>query len=90
MLLGIYEDTRFKSEAKKPSFLKCLDFLGLGSGPEFEQKFKHIQQVCSGVILSRQLVNAPANVITPSKFMLFLHVFFSVLWASHIIMAFAC
>ncbi len=39
MLLGIYEDTRFKSEAKKP-FLKCLDFLGLGSGPEFEQKFK--------------------------------------------------
>lgn len=66
VLLGIYEDTRFKSEAKKPSFFKCLDFLGLGSGPEFEQKFKYIQQVCSGVILSRQLVNAPANVITPS------------------------
>lgn len=65
VLLGIHEDTRFKSEAKKP-FLKCLDFVGLGSGPEFEQKFKYIQQVCTGVILTRQLVNAPANVITPS------------------------
>eukprot|EP01018_Ginkgo_biloba_P014294 Gb_18743 [translate_table: standard] len=65
VILGIYEDGRFKSEVKPP-FLKFLDFIGLGSGPEFERKFKYAQEVCSGIILSRQLVNAPANVLTPS------------------------
>uniref|UniRef100_A0A0C9QPZ2 TSA: Wollemia nobilis Ref_Wollemi_Transcript_14257_2196 transcribed RNA sequence n=1 Tax=Wollemia nobilis TaxID=56998 RepID=A0A0C9QPZ2_9CONI len=66
VLLGIHEDNRFKSEAKQP-ILKSLDFLGLSSGPEFDQRFKYVQQVCSGVFLTRQLVNAPANVLTPSK-----------------------
>ncbi|KAJ0881345.1 putative leucyl aminopeptidase [Helianthus annuus] len=63
-LLGTYEDNRFKSEAKKP-FLKSVDFFGLGTGPELAKKFKYTEDVCSGVILGKELVNAPANVLTP-------------------------
>lgn len=63
-LLGIYEDNRFKSESKKPA-LKSVDFLGLGTGPELEKKLKYTQDVCAGVILGKELVNAPANVLTP-------------------------
>lgn len=63
VVLGSFEDTRFKSEFKKP-VLKTLEVLGLGSGlePLIEQTVK--QSV--GVILARQLVNAPANVLLPS------------------------
>ncbi|KAJ4958290.1 hypothetical protein NE237_025401 [Protea cynaroides] len=63
-VLGIFEDTRFKSETKKPS-LKSVDIIGLGSGPELEKKLKYTGDVCSGVILGRELVNSPANVVTP-------------------------
>ncbi|KAL9249839.1 Leucine aminopeptidase 1-like protein [Drosera capensis] len=63
-ILGIYEDNRFKSESKKPS-LKSLDIIGFGTGAELEQKLKFVQDVCSGVILGKELVNAPANVLTP-------------------------
>ncbi|KAI7728524.1 hypothetical protein M8C21_001042 [Ambrosia artemisiifolia] len=63
-LLGTHEDNRFKSEAKKP-FLKSVDFFGLGSGPELAKQFKYAEDVCSGVILGKELVNAPANVLTP-------------------------
>ncbi|KAM3321394.1 leucine aminopeptidase 2, chloroplastic [Capsicum chacoense] len=64
-LLGIFEDNRFKSESKKPT-LKSLDILGLGTGTEIEKKIKHAADVCAGVILGRELVNAPANVLTPA------------------------
>ncbi|CAI9293517.1 unnamed protein product [Lactuca saligna] len=63
-LLGTYEDNRFKSESKKPS-LKSIDFLNLGGGPELEKKLKYTEHVCSGVILGKELVNAPPNVLTP-------------------------
>ncbi|KAJ0817278.1 putative aminopeptidase [Helianthus annuus] len=63
-LLGSYEDNRFKSKYKKPS-LKCVDFFGLGGGPEFKKKLKYTEDICSGVILAKELVNAPANVLTP-------------------------
>lgn len=63
-LLGTYEDNRFKSESKKPS-LKSVDLFGLGSGPDLEKKLKYTQDICSGVILGKELVNAPANVLTP-------------------------
>ncbi|CAI9285647.1 unnamed protein product [Lactuca saligna] len=63
-LLGTYEDNRFKSESKK-STLNSVDLFGLGSGPELEKKLKYTQEVCSGVILGKELVNAPANVLTP-------------------------
>ncbi|KAL9269994.1 Leucine aminopeptidase 1-like protein [Drosera capensis] len=64
MILGIYEDNRFKSESKTPT-LKSLDIIGLGTGSELERKLKFVQDVCSGVILGKELVNAPANVLTP-------------------------
>ncbi|XP_059637737.1 leucine aminopeptidase 1-like [Cornus florida] len=63
-LLGTYEDNRFRSESKKPS-LKSVHILGLGNGPELEKKFKYAEDVCSGIILGKQLVNAPPNVLTP-------------------------
>ncbi|THG10022.1 leucine aminopeptidase 1-like [Camellia sinensis] len=63
-VLGIYEDNRFKSESKKPA-LSSVDILGLGTGPEVEKKLKYAEDVCTGIILGRELVNAPANVLTP-------------------------
>lgn len=64
-VLGIFEDIRFKSESKKPA-LKSVDILGLGTGPTIDKKLKYAQDVCAGVILGRELVNAPANVLTPA------------------------
>eukprot|EP00262_Sarcandra_glabra_P018269 TRINITY_DN6491_c0_g2_i1.p1 TRINITY_DN6491_c0_g2~~TRINITY_DN6491_c0_g2_i1.p1 ORF type:complete len:572 (-),score=114.25 TRINITY_DN6491_c0_g2_i1:32-1747(-) len=63
-VLGLYEDSRFKTESKKPP-LKNVDIIGLGDGPELEHKLKYAGDVCSGVIFGRELVNAPANVLTP-------------------------
>ncbi|KAI3811322.1 hypothetical protein L1987_21043 [Smallanthus sonchifolius] len=63
-LLGTYEDSRFKSESKKPT-LKSVDFLGLGVGPELEKKLKYTEHVFTGVVLGKELVNSPANVLTP-------------------------
>jgi leucyl aminopeptidase len=63
-VLGTYEDTRFKSESKK-SALKSVDIIGLGTGSELEKKLKFTEEVCDGVIFGKELVNAPANVLTP-------------------------
>ncbi|CAL5328221.1 unnamed protein product [Camellia sinensis] len=65
-VLGTYEDIRFKSESKKPpSTLKSVDILGLGTGPELEKKLKYAEDVCSAIIFGKELVNSPANVLTP-------------------------
>ncbi|KAF3789869.1 Leucine aminopeptidase 2 [Nymphaea thermarum] len=63
-VLGVYEDNRFRSEWKKPS-LKSVDIIGFGTGPDVENKLKSAVDVCFGVIFGRELVNAPANVLTP-------------------------
>ncbi|KAL8493036.1 hypothetical protein ACS0TY_024300 [Phlomoides rotata] len=63
-ILGTFDDNRFKSETKNPA-LKTIDIIGLGSGPEIEKKLKYAEDVCSGIILGKELVNAPANVLTP-------------------------
>ncbi|KAH6772329.1 Cytosol aminopeptidase family protein [Perilla frutescens var. frutescens] len=63
-VLGTFDDTRFKSESKQPA-LKSVDIIGLGTGPEIEKKLKYAEDVCSGIIFGKQLVNAPANVLTP-------------------------
>ena len=63
-VLGTYEDSRFKSESKKPA-LKSVDILGLGTGSELEKKLKYTEDVCSGIILGKELVNAPAKELTP-------------------------
>lgn len=62
--LGIHEDNRYKSESKKAA-LKSVDILGLGTGPEFQKKLKYAEDVSSGIILGKELVNSPANVVTP-------------------------
>ncbi|XP_022845244.1 leucine aminopeptidase 2, chloroplastic-like [Olea europaea var. sylvestris] len=64
-VLGTHEDNRFKSESNKPS-LKSVDILGLGTGPEIEKKLKYTEDVCAGIIFGKELVNAPANVLTPA------------------------
>ncbi|XAR66756.1 Leucyl aminopeptidase [Bertholletia excelsa] len=63
-VLGTYEDNRFKSESKKPA-IKSVDILGLGTGPDLQKKLKYAEDVCSGIIFGKELVNAPANVLTP-------------------------
>lgn len=63
-MLGIYEDNRFKTESKQ-SVLKSLDIIGLGTDTELQKKLNFAEGVCSGVIFGKELVNAPANVLTP-------------------------
>ncbi|GAQ85857.1 cytosolic aminopeptidase family protein [Klebsormidium nitens] len=63
--LGGYEDVRFKSEAKVPA-LRSVALLSFGSGAEQEQALALAAHVTAGVTLARQLVAAPANVLTPA------------------------
>jgi len=65
-VLGLFEDSRYKSESKKPS-LKSVDIIGFGSGPELEKKLKYAEHVSYGVIFGKELVNSPANVLTPGE-----------------------
>ncbi|MBR8834146.1 MAG: leucyl aminopeptidase [Stigonema ocellatum SAG 48.90 = DSM 106950] len=61
--LALYEDNRFKSEPEdKGPLVEQVDLLGLGGQ---EAAITHANQICSGVILARQLVAAPANSVTP-------------------------
>ncbi|KAK7255857.1 hypothetical protein RIF29_29281 [Crotalaria pallida] len=64
-VLGTFEDNRYKSESKK-SALKSVEIIGLGTGPELEKKLKYAGDVSSGIVLGRELVNSPANVLTPA------------------------
>jgi len=63
-VLGLFEDSRYKSESKKPS-LKSVVFIGFGTGPELENKLKYAEHVSYGVIFTKELVNSPANVLSP-------------------------
>lgn len=65
-LLGVHDDNRYRSESKKPS-LKSVDIIGLGTGSEIEKKLKYAEQVSSAVILGKELVNSPANILTPGS-----------------------
>ncbi|KAJ6914326.1 leucine aminopeptidase 1-like [Populus alba x Populus x berolinensis] len=64
-VLGTYEDNRYKSDSKKP-VLKSVDILGLGTGSELVKKLKYAEDVSSAVIFGKELVNSPANVLTPA------------------------
>ncbi|XP_062195346.1 leucine aminopeptidase 2, chloroplastic-like [Phragmites australis] len=64
-VLGLYEDSRYKSESKKVH-LKQVDLIGFGSGLEVDQKLKYANDLSSGVIFGRELMNSPANVLTPA------------------------
>ncbi len=64
-VLSMHQDNRFKSEPDKNGSAKHLEqveILGMGVQDAATAK---AQQLCEGVILARELVNAPANVVTP-------------------------
>jgi leucyl aminopeptidase len=60
--LALHQDTRFKSEEAKGNPVEQVELLGLA---EQEDAIVQAHQVCSGVILARELVAAPANIVTP-------------------------
>lgn len=63
-ILGTYEDTRFKSEAK-PSKLTQVAVMSLGTGSDRDEALRRAVCITAGVIVTKQLVAAPANVLTP-------------------------
>ena len=61
--LGLYQDNRFKSELENPGpDVEKVELIGLAGSDE---AIARAQQICSGVILARELVAAPANFCTP-------------------------
>jgi leucyl aminopeptidase len=63
IVLALHQDNRFKSEPDdKGAKLEQVDLLGLGGQ---EAAITKAQAICTGVILARELVAAPANVVTP-------------------------
>jgi leucyl aminopeptidase len=64
--LALHQDKRFKSEPTEPGKteveIERVDLLGVGNQ---SAAIERAHQVCTGVILARELVNAPANVLTP-------------------------
>ncbi len=69
-VLSLHQDNRFKSETENGSrlYVEQIELLGVGTPAEvdaWDGAISKAQQVCEGVILARELVNAPANVVTP-------------------------
>jgi leucyl aminopeptidase len=65
VILALHEDKRFKSEADENGFqLTQVDLLGLSGEVAAVQT---AEQIATGVILARELVNAPPNVVTPEQ-----------------------
>ncbi len=63
IVLTLHQDNRFKSEPEdKGAKLERVDLLGLGNQ---EAAITKAHAIGSGVILARELVAAPANVLTP-------------------------
>ncbi|MCU0524496.1 MAG: leucyl aminopeptidase [Elainella sp. Prado103] len=61
--LVLHQDSRFKSDAEeKNNKLEQIELLGFaGQAAAITQA----RQICLGVILARELVSAPANIVTP-------------------------
>jgi leucyl aminopeptidase len=61
--LTLHQDSRFKSDSEEKAVkLEQIDLLGL---PGQEAAITRAKQICLGVILARELVSAPANIVTP-------------------------
>ncbi len=61
--LVLHQDNRFKSELENPGQdVETVDLIGLAGSDE---AIARARQICSGVILARELVAAPANSCTP-------------------------
>jgi leucyl aminopeptidase len=66
VILPLHQDNRFKSEPDKNELkLEKVEILGCG---EHREAINKAQTICSGVILARELVAAPANSVTPVTF----------------------
>ena len=63
--LGTYKDNRFRSEEETTSSLTTVIILQGGQPNDPSLSIERAQQLCSGVILARELVAAPANIVTP-------------------------
>ena len=62
IVLALHQDNRFKSEPEDKTKLETIELIGLAGQ---EQAITKGETVASGVILARELVNAPANEVTP-------------------------
>ncbi|MGF1538997.1 MAG: leucyl aminopeptidase [Pleurocapsa sp.] len=63
IILSLHQDNRFKSKPEeKETKLETVDLIGLRGEQEAIAK---AETITSGVILARELVNAPANEVTP-------------------------
>lgn len=63
IILALHEDNRFKSEPESPEpKLETIELIGL---PGQDQAISKGKTIADGVILARELVNAPANEVTP-------------------------
>jgi len=61
--LALFQDNRFKSEPEEQGLVvEEIELLGLGGQ---DQAIARANQICSGVILARELVAAPPNALTP-------------------------
>lgn len=61
--LALHQDNRFKSDSEeKNNKLEQIDLLGFAGQ---DAALTRARQICLGVILARELVAAPANVVTP-------------------------
>ena len=64
VLLAAHQDYRFKSKNDKPSMLEQVEILE--TNPKLaDVAIAKAQQIVDGVILARELVSAPANIVTP-------------------------
>jgi len=64
VLLAAHRDKRFKSKDPSPSLLEQVEILE--TNPELASPaIAKAQQIVDGVILARELVSAPANIVTP-------------------------
>ncbi|BAQ62362.1 cytosol aminopeptidase PepA [Geminocystis sp. NIES-3708] len=62
IILALHEDKRFKSDEDDKNILETVELLEL---PADQKAIETAEKIASGVILARELVNAPANVINP-------------------------
>ena len=65
IILALNQDSRFKSEPEKND--KALEKVHLLSFAGEEAATEKAKTICEGVILARELVAAPPNVVTPEK-----------------------
>ncbi|CAI5967046.1 unnamed protein product [Closterium sp. NIES-64] len=71
-IVGSFEDVRFKSEEKEKEKAKAergvkeLQVVGLGDAESLQRDVFEAERLAAGIILTKQLVNAPPNVLTPA------------------------